>query len=189
LAKECVHQAFQYEQDERYLPPEQIDSNELDQILKNRLDVNFPLPELHVMSNMQRSTWYGSDGMSKAYSFFSQASFGNKAIEREQRKQEVKAQRVIDVKARKRAGTSKRNTAAEDDAITRFDSDGSTHKRGRTVSLENASSRKKGRHDTGSSLQEMMDDEEGPLDKGKGKEKVLAPDSDSDMDGTPPQSQ
>ncbi|KAF8814193.1 hypothetical protein BYT27DRAFT_7019123, partial [Phlegmacium glaucopus] len=34
LAKECVHQAFQFEQDERYLPPEQIESSELDQIIK-----------------------------------------------------------------------------------------------------------------------------------------------------------
>ena len=103
MAKECVHQAFQFEQDQRYLPLEQIESDELERILKDRLDFTFPLPDLQVMSNMQRSELYGSDGMSKAYDFYSKSSFGNQAIEQAQKKEEMRAQRVMDRKAKKRA--------------------------------------------------------------------------------------
>lgn len=180
LAKECVHQAFQYEQDDKYLPPEQIDSNELDQILKNRLDFNLSPPSLQVMTTMQRSDWYGSDGMSKAYNFSMKSSFGNQAIEEEERKRDVKAQKVIDAKAKKRVRFNKQNTAAEDDAISRIDPSGSTQKRGGAASLEGASSRKRGKYakNAGSSS-----DDEVPSGKGNKKATVLAPDSDDNMEG------
>jgi len=43
------------------------------------------------MSNLQCSQWYGSDGMSKAYDFMSKSSFGNQAIDKDQKKQEMRA--------------------------------------------------------------------------------------------------
>ena len=184
MAKECVHQAFQFEQDEKYPPPEHPESAELDRILKNRLDFTFPPPHLQVMSNLQRSQWYGSDGMSKAYDFLSKSSFGNQAIDKDQKKQEMRAQKMIDNKAKKRVG--QRNTLAEDEAISRFSPGPSTQKRPRAISssdvAKEAPPHKRGRSDgaTSPSSDEEMKDAVQPLDKGKGK--VLVPDSDEDMD-------
>ncbi|KAF8803067.1 hypothetical protein BYT27DRAFT_7214906 [Phlegmacium glaucopus] len=182
LAKECVHQAFQFEQHKNYLPPEQINRSELDHILKSRLDISFPLPNIEVMSQLQR------------------CSFGNQAIEQEQRKQEIKAQKVIDDKAKKRA--SKRNTVAEDEAIEHFDPSGSTQKRARVaedeaiehfgpsgstqkhprvLSSESVSPKKRGKHHgTNSSSDEVMGN--AYVGKGKEKEQVWAPDSGEDHD-------
>lgn len=146
------------------------------------------------MSNMLYSDWYGSNGMSKAYNFFSKVSYGNKAVEQEQKKQGIKAQRLIDWRAKKCPSTSTK-TAAEDDAIAHFylDLEGTIQKYGRVSSPKGDSSRKRSKHDTSSSSY-------------KGKAKILVPNSDDDsmdddetiMDGegnknmdcsvTPPQS-
>jgi hypothetical protein len=87
-----------------YLPPEQIATPEFNHILQNHLYFTFPLIDVQVMSNLQCSDWYGSDGMSKAYNFLSGGSFGNcaSAVEEEKRKSALKAQRVVDFKANKK---------------------------------------------------------------------------------------
>lgn len=188
MAKECVHQAFQFEQDENYLPPNEIETTELDQIIKNRLDFNFPLPNLQVMSNLQRSDWYGNDGMSKAYDFSSKSSFGNMLIQDQQKKQVIKAQKLINNKAKKRG--QHRNTTEEDAAISQFSPGPSTQKRSRVSSLDNAPPQKRGKHSGNLSSDDEMDKNK-KKEKGKGKSKAIASDTDDEMvtssdSGSPP---
>jgi hypothetical protein len=161
----------------KYLPPEQIASPELDHILQNRLDFTFPLTDVQVMSNLQRSEWYGSDGMSKAYDFLSGGSFGNRTVEEEKRKSALKAQRVIDLRANKRPITSKN----DDEATT---SSGAQQKRPRPSYSKQDFPKKKSRSVI--DIDVVMDDLEPSLVKGKDKASIiLAPDSDSDDPDNP----
>jgi hypothetical protein len=163
----------------------------LDEIIKNRLDFTFPLPNVQVMTNMQRSNWYGSDGMSKAYDFYAKNSYGIKVVQEEERRLEIKAQRVLDNKAKKRARNQ--NTSEENKILNRFSpgpSGPSTQKRPRDAThVNDTPPRKRGRHNgDDSSDDEEIDDtaQKGKgTRKGKGKEVIDL----DDMDVSPRTSQ
>lgn len=115
--------------------------------------------------------------MSKAYDFLFRGLFGNQSIEQQQRKQRIRAQRVIDDRARKSA--QHQNTADEKKAIEYFHPGTSNLKCAQHISSESLRNKRKCHTGISSSDEEMGDAAEGKeQDKGKCRKNVLEPDSD-----------
>ena len=76
----------------------------MDKILKDRLDFIFPSPDVKTMTNMQKAKWYGGDGVVKAFDFLTKKSYGSRSIQKEEIKKEIKAQKLIDKKTKRKLG-------------------------------------------------------------------------------------
>jgi hypothetical protein len=176
----------------------------LDRILKDRLDFIFPSSDIKTMTNMQKVTWYGGDGVAKAFDFLTKRSYGNQSIKQEEMKIEIRAQKVVDKKAGRRSG-GRRETTLAFQVPDHHDSDKSsspppanqlslTQKRPRALSsavANDAPQHKKGKYFNTTSSEDILssEDMESPQpkksNKGKGKALTSGEDEDSEMSFEP----
>lgn len=195
-----MHESFQFEQDQRYNPVETIDNDELDEILKDRLDFIFPPSDVKTMTNMQKARWYGGDGVVKAFDFLTKKSYGSQSIQKEETKKGIRAQQVINKKAKRQLGVHQKVM------FNHPDSDGSAstssappsnqlsviQKRPRALSSavdKDAPQHKKGKYtDDTTSSEGIEDPQPRQINKSKGKELVSDRDEDEEMSTDPPTS-
>ncbi|KAF8954650.1 hypothetical protein BDZ97DRAFT_1765880 [Flammula alnicola] len=193
LGKECVNQAFSNEQNRTYDPPEHLELNQLDDILRDRLGFPVPVPGLQIMSTLERAKWYGADGIAKAYTFQADQMYGVKAAEKMQKQKEAKIERAEAAKEKKHL--AKTNTPAENNALHRHDphsmaqgessvtqpSNTQKRLRGQDIdTIDNPHPAKRGRSQT---HQQRASGDEGPETKQKGKQRAKSFDGDSQNSG------
>jgi hypothetical protein len=191
-----VHQAYPYEQNADYLPLSPLEDDQLNIILKDRLGITYPDPNVSVMSEPERLRWYGQDGALDTYRHLLDSSYGVHSKKMDEQKALLKAQQVIEKKGKKKSSTI--NTPAEDEAITRHDLDQSStsipppsnqmvlvQKRPRTASSEltrGSPQHKRGKKSTPPQLDQDFENATplaGPSREG-GKKVILSPSDDED---------
>jgi hypothetical protein len=102
-----------------------LEDDAMDTILQDRLAIEYPGPNVKVMTERLRLQHYGGDGILKTYDDLKDKSYGVKMIKKEVKRAEAKAQMVVDRRAKKRSAvaSSSTNTAAEDAAIDCYDTE------------------------------------------------------------------
>lgn len=98
MAKECVNQCFQFNHNPLYVPLENIKTEDLDAVLKDRLGFSFSAGNVQTMSQLQLGAWYGGDGVENAFGQLKSTLFGSQIIKKEEDVQTKHAERVLSKK-------------------------------------------------------------------------------------------
>jgi len=170
----------------------------MDAILKERLGITYPRSDVIVMTEGQRLTNYGADGVLNTYQHLINSSYGVQSKKIDEKKAQLKMLKITDKKTK--AHSAAQNTPAEDNAIQRYDSNADPHiiplpsnqlarKRPRAASSEisrDSPHFKKGKQqDPPAELDDELDNVTagvGSLKKGKSRVIESNSNSDDDMD-------